>query len=225
MMDIHDLHSWKVTPSEAIGLQKHLAGCVRLVPVVCMPQTIVALDCAFSLDKKRIVAVAVQMRLPELEITQTTTAIRVVTFPYVPGLLSFREAPVCLEAMRKLHDIPDVVLVDGQGIAHPRRLGLASHLGLWLDCPTIGCAKSRLIGQYESIPVKKGEYSPLKDKGVTIGSVLCTKDRVKPLYVSPGHKITLAQSIEIVLSCCTCYRLPEPARRAHQLVTQLRKWL
>jgi len=225
MMDIHDLHSWKVTPSEARGLQKHLAGCVRLAPLTRRPQTIAALDCSFSSDQTQIAAVAVFMKMPKSEIIETTEAILEVAFPYVTGLLSFREAPACVEAMRKLHDIPDVVLVDGQGIAHPRRLGLASHLGLWLDCPTIGCAKSRLIGQYKLIPVKKGKYSFLKDKGVTIGSVLCTRDRVKPLFISPGHKITLAQSIEIVLSCCTRYRLPEPARLAHQLVTQLRKRL
>ncbi|HML72958.1 MAG TPA: deoxyribonuclease V [Anaerohalosphaeraceae bacterium] len=224
-MNIHDLHSWKVTPSEARGLQKHLAGCVRLAALAHMPQTIAALDCAFSSDQTQIAAVAVFMKMPKMEIIETAEAILEVTFPYVTGLLSFREAPACLGAMRKLHDIPDVVLVDGQGIAHPRRLGLASHLGLWLDCPTIGCAKSRLIGRYESIPAQKGEHSPLKDKGVTIGSVLCTRDRVKPLFISPGHKITLAQSIEIVLSCCTRYRLPEPARLAHQLVTQLRKRL
>lgn len=223
MMDIHDLHSWKVTPSEAIELQKRLSGCVRLAPLAHMPQTIAALDCAFSSDQTQIAAVAVFMKMPELEIIETAEAILGVTFPYVTGLLSFREAPACLEAMRRLHDIPDVVLVDGQGIAHPRRLGLASHLGLWLDCPTIGCAKSRLIGQYEAIPVKKGEYSPLKDKGDTIGLVLCTRDRVKPLFISPGHKISLAQSVKVVLSCCTRYRLPEPARLAHQFVTQLRK--
>jgi len=224
-MNIHDLHSWKVTPSEARGLQTHLAGCVRLAPLAHMPQTIAALDCAFRSDQTQIAAVAVFMKVPKMEIIETTEAILDVTFPYVTGLLSFREAPACLEAMRKLHDIPDVVLVDGQGIAHPRRLGLASHLGLWLDCPTIGCAKSRLIGRYESIPVKKGEYRSLKDKGVTIGSVLCTRDRVKPLFISPGHKITLAQSVKVVLSCCIRYRLPEPARLAHQLVTQLRKRL
>ncbi|MEN6309853.1 MAG: deoxyribonuclease V [Anaerohalosphaeraceae bacterium] len=224
-MDIHDLHSWRVTPSEARGLQKHLAGCVRLTPLARKPQTIAALDCAFSSDQTQVAAVAVVMKLPKLEIIETAEAVLDVTFPYVTGLLSFREAPACLEAMRKLHDIPDVVLIDGQGIAHPRRLGLASHLGLWLDCPTIGCAKSRLIGQYEAIPVKKGEYSPLKDKGGIIGSVLCSRDRVKPLFISPGHKITLAQSIKVVLSCCTRYRLPEPARLAHQLVTRLRKKL
>ncbi len=224
-MNIRDLHSWSITPAQAVQLQKQLAQSVRLMPLGRPPQTIAAIDCAFSRDKKRIAAVAVQMRLPELEIIQTTEAVLDVTFPYVPGLLSFREAPACLEAMRILHDIPDAVLIDGQGIAHPRRLGLASHIGLWLDCPTIGCAKSRLIGQFEGIPVKKGDFSPLMDKGDIIGSVLCTRNQVKPLFISPGHKITLAQSVEIVSSCCIRYRLPEPARLAHQLVTQLRKKL
>jgi deoxyribonuclease V len=162
------------------------------------------------------------MRLPELEIIQTTEAVLDGTFPYVPGLLSFREAPACLEAMRTLHDIPDAVLIDGQGIAHPRRLGLASHLGLWLDCPTIGCAKSRLIGRYESIPAKKGEHSPLKDKGVTIGSVLCTRDRVKRGFIPPAIKLLWFVG-QVVLSCCTRYRLPEPARLAHQLVLNYAK--
>ncbi|MBN2512759.1 MAG: endonuclease V [Sedimentisphaerales bacterium] len=214
-----------MTPAQAIQLQKELALSVRLIPLGRLPQTIAAIDCAFSRDKKRIAAIAVQVCLPELKIIQTSEAVLDVTFPYVPGLLSFREAPVCIEAMRMIRGIPDVVLIDGQGIAHPRRFGLASHIGVWLDCPTIGCAKSRLIGQFERIPVKKGKYELLKDKNDIIGSVLCTRNQVKPLFISPGHKITLDQSIKIVLSCCTRYRLPDPARLAHQLVTQLREKL
>lgn len=221
-MNILELHSWDLSPAQAISLQKQLAGQVRLAPMANLPRIVAGLDCAFSRDKKRIAAVVVVMQIEDFQVLETAEAVMEVKFPYVPGLLSFREAPVCLAAMEKLQTPPDAVLVDGQGIAHPRRLGLASHLGLFLDTPTIGCAKSRLIGDYQDPPKEKGAYSPLMDKDQRIGSVLRTRHNVKPLFISPGHKITHEQAIEIVMACCTRYRLPEPTRLAHQWVTTIK---
>ena len=242
-MRIRELHTLDLTAAEAVQLQRQLAQKVILSPMRSTPRFAAGLDCAFSTDKKRIIATAVVLRwvarpneacrrrasltvdVPEFEIVETAEAVLDVRFPYVPGLLSFREAPACLEVMRKLRTIPDVVLADGQGIAHPRRLGLASHLGLFLDTPTIGCAKSRLIGKYGDVPMQKGASVPLLDKGEKIGFVVRTRTNVKPLFISPGHKITHQQAVEIVLNCCTRYRLPEPTRLAHQRVSQLKKQL
>lgn len=221
-MNILELHSWDLSPAQAISLQKQLAGQVRLAPMANLPRIVAGLDCAFSRDKKRIAAVAVVMQIEDFQVLETAEAVMEVKFPYVPGLLSFREAPVCLAAMEKLQTPPDAVLVDGQGIAHPRRLGLASHLGLFLDTPTIGCAKSRLIGDYQDPPKEKGAYSPLMDKDQRIGSVLRTRQNIKPLFISPGYKITHQQAIDSVMTCCTRYRIPEPTRLAHHLVTAMK---
>lgn len=221
-MHIKDLHLWDLTVSQAVALQKELAGRVKLTPLKHDVRIVAGLDCAFTDDKKKIIAAAVVLKLPDFHVVETTEAVLNVTFPYVPGLLSFREAPACIEAMRKLQIIPDVVLVDGQGIAHPRRLGLASHLGLFFNIPTIGCAKSRLIGEYENLPRQKGAFVPLLDKDERIGFVVRSRSDIKPLFVSPGHKITSGHAVEIVLSCCTRFRLPEPSRLAHQRVTSLR---
>lgn len=222
-MQIKDIHLWDLSVNKAIALQKELAGQVKQTSLKDKPKIIAGLDCAFSDGKKRIVAAVVVLELPDFRIVETAEAVLDVTFPYVPGLLSFREAPACLAAMQKLQTIPDVVLVDGQGIAHPRRMGLASHLGLFLDIPTIGCAKSRLIGEYENLPRQKGAFVPLLDKNEHIGFVLRTRTNVKPLFISPGHKITHREAVEVVLSCCARYRLPEPARMAHQRVSSLRQ--
>jgi deoxyribonuclease V len=163
---------------------------------------------------------------PSLQPQAIATASLEVDFPYIPGLLSFRELPVILQALEKLPQSPDLLLVDGQGIAHPRGLGLASHLGLWLDLPTIGCAKSRLYGEHGEVGEKKGESVPLKNKGgATIGCVLRSRDRIKPLYISPGHRISVKSAAAIVLACCDKYRLPEPIRAAHLASNQQRlKW-
>jgi len=207
---------------------------VQHTAVKKMPKTVAGIDCAFSKDGERIFAAVVVLRLPDLETVETTSVSRKVTFPYIPGLLSFREAPVCIAAVEKLRKQPDVFIIDGQGIAHPRRLGLAAHLGLFFDRPTIGCAKSRLIGQFEEPPPQKGSYSLLKDEQITglktsnerrttndevIGAVLRTRTNVKPVFVSVGHKCRLKDVIEITLACTTKYRLPEPTRLAHQLVS------
>ena len=151
------------------------------------------------------------------KIVETRQARRKVVFPYIPGLLSFREGPVCIEAVKTLKCEPDVFIIDGQGIAHPRRLGLAAHLGLFFDKPTIGCAKSRLTGNFEEPSLEKGAYSPLKDKQEIVGAVVRTRTNVKPVFVSVGNKCLLKEAIEITLGCTTKYRLPEPTRLAHHL--------
>lgn len=221
-MKTKKLHNWNLSYSQAIGLQKLLAGNVQLAPLKKPPKIIAGLDCALSKNGQKIIAAVVVLKLPDFELVETTSAVRKLTFPYIPGLLSFREAPACLAAVEKLKTEPDLFIVDGQGIAHPRRLGLASHLGLFFDKPTIGCAKSRLIGTFEEPPPQKGSYSPLKDKGDTIGAVLTTRDNVKPLFISVGNRCSLDNAIKWTLKCTLKYRLPEPTRLAHQSVTGLR---
>jgi deoxyribonuclease V len=139
-----------------------------------------------------------------------------VTFPYVPGLLTFREAPLALRAFEQLNNTPDLVIVDGQGVAHPRRMGIAAHLGLFLEVPTIGCAKSRLIGEHDEPAQAAGSHTPLTDEGDVIGEVVRTQAGTRPLYVSVGHRISLGRAVQMVMACCKRYRLPEPSRLAHQ---------
>jgi deoxyribonuclease V len=218
-------HGWNVTYSEARRLQERLACEVRFIPLNRPPRTVAGIDCAFSKDGRRIFAVAVVLGLPGFELVETARAVRKVSFPYIPGLLSFREAPACLAVASELRKQPDAFIIDGQGIAHPRRLGLAAHLGLFFDRPTIGCAKSRLTGRFEEPPLEKGTYSLLKDqkrRTETIGAVVRTRANVKPVFVSVGNKCRLKDAIEIVLACTTRYRLPEPTRLAHQLVGKLK---
>ncbi|MGD0572739.1 MAG: deoxyribonuclease V [Sedimentisphaerales bacterium] len=219
-MKARNLHEWDLSYKEAIEIQHRLASRVRFTAMKKKPTIIVGLDCAFSKEGKRIFAAAIVIDTSDFSVIETTTASRKVVFPYIPGLLSFREAPVCIDAIEKLKTTPDVFIVDGQGIAHPRRLGIASHIGLLIDKPTIGCAKSRLIGTFEEPGSKKGSRNPLVDSGEEIGAVLRTRTDVKPVYVSVGHKCTLDDAISIVLGCTTKYRLPEPSRLAHQLVGQ-----
>ena len=230
---MRDLHEWNLSYAEARQVQERLAGEVRFESLASEPELIAGLDCAFSKDGKRIFAAAVLLRrvadsspkdlgMVPLEWIETANAVMEVTFPYIPGLLSFREAPVCLEAVGKLNDQPDLILVDGQGIAHPRRLGLASHLGLFLDIPTVGCAKSRLIGTFAEPGLEKGSYRPLFDKDEVIGAVVRTRTNVKPLFISVGHRCTLDDAIRLTLGCTTRYRLPEPTRLAHQAVSRIK---
>jgi deoxyribonuclease V len=156
------------------------------------------------------------LHYPGLELVEARTVHGDIGFPYVPGLLTFREAPLVLQAFESVKTVPDLVFIDGQGVAHPRRFGIAAHIGLILDIPTIGCAKSRLLGTHDEPGNARGSYAGLKDGGETIGAVLRTKDSTKPLFISVGHKISLGQALEWVLACCKGYRLPEPARLAHQ---------
>jgi deoxyribonuclease V len=224
-----NLHSWNLSYSQARECQKALASKVRFTPLRRAPRLIAGIDCAFSKGGEKIIAAVVVLRPPDLALVETTNAVRTVTFPYIPGLLSFREAPVCIAGVEKLKNKPDVFMIDGQGIAHPRRLGLAAHLGLFFDKPTIGCAKSRLTGTYKEPGLQKGAHVLLKDKKgdsntqyETIGAVLRTRRNVKPVFVSVGNKCTLENAVEITLSCAVKYRLPEPTRLAHQLVSKLK---
>jgi deoxyribonuclease V len=221
-MNVKSLHNWNLSYERARAIQTTLAAKVQLAGFKGTPRLIAGLDCAFSKDGQRICAVVIVLKFGTFEVAETVTAVAKTAFPYIPGLLSFREAPVCIKAARKLKTSPDIFLTDGQGIAHPRRLGLAAHLGLAFDRPTIGCAKSRLTGSFDDVGPEKGDYSLLKDKSETIGAVVRTRTNVKPLFVSVGNKCLLKDAIRITLACAVKYRLPEPTRLAHQAVSKLR---
>ena len=223
MTTIQNLHKWNLTPAQARDLQEELRRQISLRPIRKKVQVVGGLDCSLDKRKGRIFAAAVVFSFPQLQLVETATAGLPLTFPYVPGLLSFREIPVCLEAIQKVQTPVDLWLIDGQGIAHPRRIGLASHLGLFLDTPTIGCAKSRLIGTYDEPNPEKGNFSWLYDKEEKIGAVVQTRTHVKPLFISPGHLCSFEDAIKYTLACTTKYRLPEPTRIAHQTVTQIKQ--
>ncbi len=212
---------WDVTTAEARAIQEQLRSQVitenRLGPV----RYIAATDIHSTRKEAAARGAVVILSYPALEVVEVKTVETRTTFPYVPGLLSFREIPTILAAWDQLQTEPDLVFVDGQGLAHPRRMGIASHLGLLLDKPTIGCAKSRLIGDSEEPGTRAGCFSYLKDGAEIIGAVLRTRDGVKPLYISIGHKIDLSAAVEWTLNCCRRYRLPEPARLAHQAASGL----
>lgn len=215
IVKVGSLHGWQVSPSQALELQLRLASQVSRSNEVVTPRFIGGVD--ISVDRARGMGrgAVVVLSYPELEIAEVQTVEDSIAFPYVPGLLSFREAPLTLAACEKLDVTPDLLLVDGQGIAHPRRLGLASHLGLFLDIPTIGCAKSRLCGRHGTLGDEPGSYAELLDGGEVIGAALCTKAGTKPIYVSIGHKVDLEAAIYWAKQCCRGYRLPEPTRLAH----------
>ena len=209
------LHSWQVSPAEALDIQRSLAAQVTRSSQVTTPRFIAGVDISAANAQGMATGAVVILEYPELRLVETKVAQGRPNFPYVPGLLSFRESPLTLAACEKLTVTPDLILVDGQGIAHPRRLGLASHLGLFLDTPTIGCAKSLLCGQHEEPGAKPGSYAEVVDRGETIGVALRTKPGVKPVYVSIGHNVDLETAIYWVMKCCRDYRLPEPTRLAH----------
>ena len=206
-------HPWDVTPSEAIAIQKQLAPQVERQNRFKDIKLIAGVDAGFPKDTAR-AAIAV-LTYPALQVIETAVAEIPVTFPYVPGLLSFREAPAILAAFKKLDTTPDLLIVDGQGLAHRRRFGIACHLGLLLDLPTIGSAKSLLVGRHEELPPEAGSTVDLIDKNEVIGAVVRTRANVKPLYVSIGHRIDLPTAIHFILSTTRRYRLPEPQRAAH----------
>ena len=218
-MRLEPLHDWNVTPAEAIALQKELAprvvrdgdpGDVRLVAAA----DLAFVDRRWPRQPTRGRAAVVLMRYPELEVIEEQVVEGDVSFPYVPGLLSFREAPLLAEAFERLEGAPDLLLIDGQGYAHPRRLGIASHIGLMADLPTIGCAKSRLCGEHAEPGARRGSKVRLRHGGEVIGVVLRTRTSVKPLYVSVGHKIGLDVAAQWVLRLAPRFRLPEPIRAA-----------
>jgi deoxyribonuclease V len=214
-MKIKSLHSWQVTTAEAFEIQLRLASEVSRTSQLASPSYIAGVDISVDRVRDEARGAVVVLSYPELKLVETQVVNGKVDFPYVPGLLSFREAPLTLAAFERLETVPDLVLFDGQGIAHPRRLGLAAHLGLFLDVPSIGCAKSRLCGHHDTPGPEPGSYAELVDGGEVIGAVLRTKLRTNPVYVSIGHRIDLQSAVNWVMRCCQGYRLPEPTRLAH----------
>jgi len=212
-----DLHSWHLSPVEAVAVQKGLAARVIREGDVVEPRIVGGVDVSVGVDRESARAVVVNMSYPELEVIQVGVVEGKLDFPYIPGLLSFREARLILCAWEQLRVTPDILLVDGHGISHPRRLGLASHLGLWLDVPTVGCAKSRLCGDNKEPGPVPGASEGLYDKGELVGMVLRTKRNCRPLYVSVGHRLSLENAVDWVLRCQVGYRLPEPTRLAHMI--------
>jgi deoxyribonuclease V len=212
-----ETHSWNVSPSEARAIQEDLRGRVITQDDFGDIRQVAGTDVAFE-EQGRVTRGAVALlEYPGLELIEHAIARRPTTFPYIPGLLSFREIPVLLDAIEALGRRPDLLICDGQGIAHPRRFGLACHLGVLTDLPAIGVAKSRLTGKHEVVPDRKGAWVPLRDGDDVIGAVLRTRRGVRPVYVSPGHKVSLESAIRLTLDCITRFRLPETTRWADRL--------
>jgi len=219
-MQIHYPDAWPTTAAEAIALQQHLRS--QVITTDRLPQPIrhvAGIDAGFEHNGSITRAAVVVLSFPDLQPVDQALARRPTSFPYIPGLLSFREVPTVLEALAQLTITPDLLLCDGQGTAHPRRLGIACHLGLLVDAPTIGVAKSRLVGDHREVPAEKGAWVPLLDGNDTIGAVLRSRTGTKPLYISPGHRISLETALHYVLQCTPKYRLPETTRRADRLAS------
>jgi deoxyribonuclease V len=212
-------HAWNVTPAEARAIQNELRSHVIQDDCVDKVDHVAGIDVGFEARGAVTRAAVVVLSFPSLEIEEQVIACRSTSFPYVPGLLSFREVPAVLDALAQLTIPPDLLLCDGQGIAHPRRFGIASHIGVLTDWPTIGVAKSLLIGFHAEVPAERGSWAPVKQRGETIGAALRTRANVKPVYVSPGNKISLVAAIAYVMRCTTRYRLPETTRLADRLAS------
>jgi deoxyribonuclease V len=222
-MKFRSLHAWdSLTPRQAIQLQRELADRVDSTTPLAEYDLVAGADCSYSRFSPWFYAAVTLWRRSTGEVIEVATAVDKSPFPYVPGLLSFRELPILLQAFAKLKRRPHVVMTDGQGIAHPRRFGVACHLGVFLELPTIGCAKSRLLGEHDEPKPERGSTAPLHDRGELIGQVVRTKDRVNSLYISHGHRITLEDAVRVVLECDGGYRVPEPTRQAHIHVGALR---
>lgn len=218
------MHEWSLTPQEAVEVQKGLRNQVELIPLPQPPRSIGGCDVSMNMFAKDGFAGFVTLSFPDLTLIDKVAVKSAIHFPYIPGLLSFREIPLLMKAWEKLATKPDVLVVDGVGIAHPRRLGIASHLGLILNVPTIGCAKSVLTGRYDEPENVLGTFSYLRDSKTTeiIGAALRTKLNVKPVFISPGHRITLSESLELIRASIRKHRLPEPTRRAHLVINEER---
>jgi deoxyribonuclease V len=217
------LHSWEVSYEQAREIQQQLRGHLKFPLRHTAFRYMAGADVAFDAATRRILAAVVVIDAADGRVCDEAYALQTARFPYIPGLLSFREAPAVLEAWGQLKIPPEALLVDGQGLAHPRRFGLACHLGMWLDIPAVGCAKSRLIGDYEEPAATRGSWSELRDGGEIVGAVVRTKDRVRPLFVSAGYMLPLESCIELTLQWARGYRLPEPTRQAHLRVTARRR--
>ncbi len=218
------LHPWNVDYKEAVEIQERLKKQIILKRSFrnLNDKLIAGADVSYSKESGRFYAGVIVFELETMQKIEEATASGKVSFPYIPGLLSFRESPILLRAFSKIKREPDIVMLDAQGIAHPRGIGLASHMGLLLDKPSIGCAKTRLIGAYNEMGKEAGLSSPLLIKDKIVGTVLRTKKNVRPVFVSPGHKIDLAASVDLVLKSCRGYRIPEPTRQSHNLVNRIR---
>jgi len=214
---------WPATPAQAIALQYRLRGRIRVGGRLGRVRLVGGADVAYDTGRELLYAAVLVYSVPAMKLIEVRTVRAPIRFPYVPGLLSFREVPALLRVIRRLRHRPDLLLCDAQGIAHPRGIGLASHLGLLAGLPTIGCAKSRLLGEHGAIGALPGDQVPLLHRGRRIGSVLRTRARCRPLFVSPGHRIGFGASVLWVLRCCRGYRLPEPVRQADLLVGRLRR--
>jgi len=213
------MHPWDVSPKEAIAIQESLLNRLVLHDDFGAIKTVAGVDVGFEENNTITRAAIAVLDFKSLELIESAIARRPTTFPYVPGLLSFREIPAVLQAMLELKQTPDLLLCDGQGVAHPRRFGIAAHLGLLTDIPAVGVAKSRLIGTHGDVPLEKGSHVPLMNKGEQIGVVLRTRTNVKPLFISPGHRVGMKSAIDFVMRCTTRYRLPETTRWAHKLAS------
>lgn len=213
------LESWPTTARAAIAVQQALRDRVVRRDALGPVRFVAGLDVGFEQDGAVVRAAVAVLSYPDLRMADQAVARRPADFPYIPGLLSFREVPAMLGALAKLGLEPDLLLCDGQGLAHPRRFGLACHLGVLSGIPSIGVAKSRLIGEHAPLPAKRGAWRPLRDKDEVIGAALCTRDGVAPVYVSIGHRVSLETAIGFVLTCAPRYRLPETTRAAHRLAS------
>lgn len=221
-MEIKHHHRWNVTIDEAKKIQLELKEMIKLSKVVKRVKLVAGTDVSYSKKTKMCFAAVSVFNFPEMELIEQCQAKGLATFPYIPGYLTFREAPILLKAFEKLIHIPDVVLFDGQGIAHPRMMGLAAHVGVTLDLPSIGCAKSRLVGEFQDPPTQAGSQTDLVYENKRIGAVVRTRENVKPVFVSPGFKITIEEAVEWILKTCTGYRMSEPIRMSHLKVNQIR---
>ncbi|MGR6121122.1 MAG: deoxyribonuclease V [Candidatus Nitrosoglobus sp.] len=212
-------HSWNLSPREAMALQRQLASQVITEDRFGQVQAVAGVDVGFEEQGKITRAAVVVLRLDGLSLIEQVIARQPTRFPYIPGLLSFRECPAILAALEKLTVLPDLLLCDGQGIAHPRRFGIACHLGVLTNLPSIGVGKSRLVGKHGPVPDTRGDWTPLVDRRETVGAVLRTRTGVSPIFVSPGHRISLPTAIDYVMACTTRYRLPETTRAADKLAS------
>jgi deoxyribonuclease V len=210
------LHSWNVGVEEAVQIQESLRDRIVLKKTFPKVRTIGGGDVAYSEKGDRLFGAIVVLSFPDMETLDIATANGKVSFPYIPTLFSFREGPILIKTFQKLRIKPDVMIYDGQGIAHPRGIGLASHMGLWLNLSSIGCAKTSLLDEFISPGSSKGSFEWIRKEGKEVGAILRTKDKVKPLFVSPGHRIDLMTSVQLILESCQRFRFPEPLRRAHQ---------
>lgn len=216
-----DLHPWHVSYEQALAIQASLRRRLRLTPLLRAPRLVAGADVAYSRRTHRMYAAVVVLAMPSFEVVEVAESVSMARFPYIPGLFSFREIPPLLRAFRRLRRAPDAILFDGQGLAHPRRLGLACHAGVLLATPSIGCAKSRLVGEHDPVGPRRGDRAELTLEGDVVGAALRTRAGVKPVFVSAGHRVDLASAIDVVLATARGFRLPEPVRLAHRATTAL----